>query len=199
MVKRKAIFFVPLAIAAALPGTWAVSAAATGTSNGGSVTLYQVDTTLSPQGSTPAQLESDSVTLTGALADYGVDSEAVNGTNFNVLELQNGDIAIDLSEFGSGTQPTPSENPSNCSYTQVTVGPVFIVQNELRKLATPLHPFSPGMYRNLQGTFNVTATFAGVVPRINVAGTNQCDFSQMGNTPTGLDFVNATADVTFSG
>lgn len=58
MGKRKAIFLAPLAIAAAaLPAIWGASASATGASNGGAVTLYQVDTIVSPLGGTPAQLK----------------------------------------------------------------------------------------------------------------------------------------------
>lgn len=195
MVKRTALFFAPLAVAAAvLPGIWGASASATGTSNGGLVQLYQVDTIIGAQAGTPAQPASDSVTLTGALADYGVDYEAPDNSNINVLVLQKGDIALDVSDFGVGkNQPPPTENPNDCSFTSVLDGPVSIVQNELATAPHPLspNPYSPGIYANLTGSFYVKATFAGVVPRVNGA----CDFSQIGDTQTGLDFVEATGVV----
>jgi hypothetical protein len=191
MEKRKAMFLAPLAIAAAaLPAIWMGPASATTTSSGGVVHLYQVDTALNGQPGRARQ--TDSVTLTGALADYGVDYEAAGGGNINVFDLQKGAIAVDLSKWGRGSQPSPIENPSNCSFSNVVVGPVRIVQNEL---ATSAHPFPPGAYRNLHGTFYVKAVFAGVV-----SGTPyNCNFSQTGNTPTGLDFVEATGIVSFSG
>lgn len=181
------MFLAPLAFAAAaLPGIWAGSASATGTSTGGVVHLYQVDTALNGQ---PYRVtRTDSVTLTGALADYGVDYEATGASTINVLDLQKGAIALDLSKFGTGTQPSPVENPSNCSFTNVVVGPVRIVQNEL---ATSPHPFPPGIYGKLHGTFYVRATFAGVVP----GAPNNCNFGRIGDTPTGLDFVEATGVV----
>jgi hypothetical protein len=192
MVKRKATFLAPLALAAAaLPGIWVGSASATGTSNGGVVHLYQVDTTLGSQlPSTVSQ--TDAVTLTGALADYGFDYEATGSSNINVLALQQGAIALDLTDFGSGTQPSPIENPSNCSFTNVIVGPVYIRQDELK---TSQHPRPPGIYKDLHGTFYVKAIFAGVAPRNS---DRSCNFSQMDSTSTGLDFAKATGDVFFS-
>jgi hypothetical protein len=191
MIKRRAVFLAPLAIAAAaLPGIWAASASAAGTSNGGLVHLYQVDTTTGPQAGSPAQVASDGVTLTGALADYGVDWEAPGTSNINVLALHNGDIALDISKWGVGNQPPPTEYPNNCSFTSVVVGPVRVVQNKLP------FKYAPGMYANLHGTFYVKATFAGVVPPLN--GGNGCDFSQIGSTQRGLDFVEATGVVHFS-
>jgi hypothetical protein len=191
MVKRKAIFFAPLAIAAAaLPGMWAVSASAAGTPSSGWVHLYQVDTVIGGEAGTAAQAASDGVTLTGAIADYGHDWEAPSASTrtINVLALQNGDIALDLSNWGVVNQPPPSENPSNCSFTSVLDGWVPIVQNELSTvgpLESPAQSFSPGSYSNLQGQLYVTATFAGVAR--NPDGT--CNFSLIGSTEQGLDFA----------
>jgi hypothetical protein len=181
MVKRKATFLAPLAIAAAvLPGVWVGAASAAGTPSRGLVRLYQVDNTLTGHSGT--------VTLTGAIGDFGVDLEASGSVEINVLALQKGAIALDLSNFGSGSQPPPIENPNNCSYTSVVLGTVPIVQGEL---ATSPNPRPPGIYANLSGTFYVKATFAGVVPRVN----NTCDFSQETSTATGLDFIEAAGVV----
>ena len=186
MVKRKAIYLLPLAIAAAaLPGTWMGSASASGTSGGGVVHIYQVDTALNGQPNRVKQ--TDSVTLTGALSDYGVDYEETGNSSINVLDLRHGAIALDLSKWGTGRQPSPMENSGNCSFTNVIVGPVTIAQD---KLPTPT--YSPGIYARLRGTFYVKAIFAGVAP-----GTpDNCDFSK--TSGTALDFVESTGIVYFS-
>lgn len=189
MGKRKAIFLAPLAIAAAaLPAIWGASASATGASNGGAVTLYQVDTIVSPLGGTPAQLKTDRVTLTGALADYGVDSEANSGSNINTFSFPPGShptrsFQLDLTNFG--TQGPETIYP-NCSFTNVLTG------RDLQIVSGS----GTGIYTGISGSFDVTATYVGVVPRLP-DGT--CDASQVGSSPTALDFATATGNVHLPG
>jgi hypothetical protein len=183
MIKRKAIFLAPLAAAAiALPGIWAASASATGTAHGGLVHLYQVDTTISSQGGSPGQLASDSLILTGALHDYGVDSEAPPDSNINTFSFPptnpTRSFQLDLTNFGTVQSQTVYPN---CSFTQVVTG------NDLQ-----IVPGSgTGIYTGISGQFDVTATFAGVLPSLGQG----CDVSQIGDTPTGLDFVEGTGIV----
>jgi hypothetical protein len=187
MVKRKAMFLAPLAIAAmALPGIWAASASASGTAHGGLVHLYQVDTTTGPQGGTQPQLDSDSVTLTGAVADYGVDSEAPPGSNINTFSFPADNppssFQIDITNFGTVVSQTVYPN---CSYTQVVTG------HDLQIVPGT----STGIYAGISGHFDVIATFAGKVNSLP----NGCDVSQIGNTPAGLDFVEGTGVVHIPG
>jgi hypothetical protein len=175
MVSRRGTFLAPLAIAAAaLPGLWVGSrgwASATGTSTGGDVRLYQVDDKISDT--------SGPVTLTGAVGDYGYDQQGLNvgGTETNVLTFPDGKLALNLSTFG--TQEKTRENPSTCSFTTVLTGLIPIIAGS---------PDDTGIYKHARGTFQVAATFAGVVP--GQAGS--CDFSQWDNTDTGLFYVEAT-------
>jgi hypothetical protein len=173
MRKRKAIVLAPLAIAAAaLPAVWMGSASATGTGNRGLVHIYQVDNT---EASTTG-----TVTLTGAIGDFGTDHEGTGPNGTNLLKLSKGNIDLDLSKFGKAKRPL-TKNPSNCSYTSVVVGTVTIVPNSATLTV------DTGAYKNVNGSFQVKATFAGVVPR--VPDGSACDFSQENSQKTGLDFV----------
>jgi hypothetical protein len=179
MVKRKAIVLAPLAMAAvALPTVWIGAASATGTSNSGVVHLYQVNDKISDT--------VGPVTLTGAIGDYGTDVQGAGGPEINVLYFPNAQnptasFAVDLSNFGRGHRPL-SVNETNCSFTSLVSGRVPIVPNS---------PFDTGAYKQVSGTFQVNATFAGVVP----GQPGACDFSLADNTPTGLDFIEATGNI----
>jgi hypothetical protein len=180
MGMRKATFLAPLAIAAtALPAVWGVSASATGTSTGAIIHLYQVDDKISDT--------SGPVTLTGAVGAYGTDTQGliVEGTETNVLTFPDlgphgSSLALDLTTFG--TQESMSVNPSTCSFTTVITGSIPIIAAS---------PDDTGIFTAASGTFQVTGTFAGVVPR----QPGSCDFSQAGNTQTGLFFVDATGSI----
>jgi hypothetical protein len=175
MLKRKAIFLAPLALAAAaLPAIWMGPASATGTGTSGIVHIYQVDNTEASAVGT--------VTLTGAIGDFGTDQEGTGPNGTNLLLLSQGEIALDLSKFGAAQQPL-TENESNCSYTSVVGGTISIVPNLLPAKRA-------GAYRTISGSFQVRATFAGVVPR--VPDSSSCDFSQMNSQVTGLDFAKGT-------
>jgi hypothetical protein len=180
MVKRKAAFLVPLAIAAAaLPAVWMGAASAAGTSTVGVVHLYQVNDKISDN--------SGPVTLTGAAGDYGKDYQdlqdlTVGLTEFNLLTFPDGSFALDLSTFG--TQAKMSVDPSTCSFTQVVTGSIPIIAGSKK--------YDTGIYSHVSGTFQVKAIFAGTVPRSNGG---PCDFSQADNTPYGLDFVTGTGTI----
>lgn len=182
MLKRNAAFLAPLAIAtAALPAIWIGSASAAGTLSGGIVHLYQVDDNTSGH--------TGQVTITGALADYGLDNEGTTDTassELNTLAFPDGTFEVDLTNFGSG--PTQLHvNDANCSYEMVTTGRVPIVPGK-----------GTGIYTGIRGTFGVTATFAGVLPPLTGAN-GPCDTSQVGATPRGLDIIEATGNISFSG
>jgi hypothetical protein len=117
--------------------------------------------------------------LTGAIGDFGTDQEGTGPNGTNLLVLSQGDIALDLSKFGKAQQPL-TENESNCSYTSVVRGTISIVPNLLP-------PTLARAYSKISGSFEVRATFAGVVPR--VPDGNSCDFTQVNSQQTGLDFA----------
>jgi hypothetical protein len=175
MVQRKATFPAPLAVAAAaLPAVWVGSALATGTPTGGVVHRYQVSDTAEPVG------------LTGAAGVYRTDNQdPQQPCEINVVELRQGDLALDLSSFRRGNRPL-SVNETHCSSTSVVTGSVPIVPNS---------PLDTGAYKNVSGTFQAKATFAGVVTRLS-DGT--CDSDQTGNTSRGPDLIEATGVVSGS-
>jgi hypothetical protein len=179
MVKRRTIFLAPLAVAAAaLPAVWVESASATGTGTGGLVHIYQVDNNeIGPP-------TTGTVVLTGAIGDFGDDQEGTGPGGINVLQLSQGDIGLDLSNFGRAHRPH-TVNDSNCSYTSVVVGTVSIVPNP----PSPAPPVDTGAYRNISGSFQVKATFAGVVSR-NLD--NSCNFNEVNSQSTQLDFAEGT-------
>jgi hypothetical protein len=177
MLKRKAIFLAPLALtAAALPPIWMGSASATGTGSRGLVHIYQVDNTEQTTMPMPG-----TVVLTGAIGDSGIDSEGTGPDGTNILYLSQGDIELDLSNFGRATPPL-TENDSNCSYTSDVIGTVSIVP------IVTTGTLNPGEYKNLTGSFQVKATFAGVVPRAD----SGCEFSKVNTQSTQLDFAEGT-------
>jgi hypothetical protein len=185
MAKRRTIFLAALAAAAAaLPAVWMGSASATGAPTAGVVHLYQVNDSIGASNGT--------VTLTGAIGDYGCDMQGAGGGDINVLyfpscpgdpggETPQRSFALDLTNFGRGNRPL-SLNETNCSFTSVLIGSVPIVPN------SPTLTVDTGAYKNISGIFQVKATFAGVVP----GQPGLCDFSQAGYTDTGLYFAEAT-------
>ncbi len=174
MVNRKAAFLAPLAIvAAALPGIWMGSASATRTSNGGAVTLFQVDTTLS--GNT------GQVVMTGALAGYGTDTEGTGeGGNINVFTFGDGGFSVDITNFGiSGNH---LDVKPNCSFTNVVYGVNLPV----------VAGSGTGIYAGISGSFDATATYAGVIPPLSHG--KGCDLSQLDSTPT-IDWITGNGSV----
>jgi hypothetical protein len=178
MVKRNAVFLAPLAVAvAALPAILVGPASATLAPSGGLVHLYQVDDFNT--GNT------GQVVMTGAIADHGVDNEGPVSPALNVISLSKGTFEVDLTNFGTGKVPV-HVNDTNCSYEAVVTGKVPIVPGS-----------GTGAYTGINGTFNVNATYVGILPPLTGAN-GPCDTSQWGSPPS-LDFIEGSAVVSFSG
>jgi hypothetical protein len=146
MRKRTTKLLTPLAVASA--AVLAVSgglASADGPSTGGEVHLYEADTALD------GNLGTD--ILTGAITDHGTDHQGVaGGGNYNKLVLSRGSFEINTVNL----PPTfPPLNPTTCSSDGTTTVPVPIVDGS-----------GTGAYHGISGTFQITVTFASILPRL---------------------------------
>ena len=146
MGKGKAKLLAPLALisAAALAVSGGL-ASADGPSTGGEVHVYEADTALD------GNLGTD--ILTGAINDHGTDHQGVGGGgNYNKLVLSKGSFEIDAVNLPPNFPPL---NPTTCSSDGTTTVPVPIVDGS-----------GTGAYHGISGTFQITVTFASILPRL---------------------------------
>lgn len=147
--RRSAMFLGLLAsIAATLLVIWGGPASATPTSPAGKVDIYQA--------SSHNAANVGTVILTGAITDHGIDHEAAaGGGKFNKLTLSKGSFEVNAAALGKKLTSFPV-NPKTCATAGTATGQVSIVNGT-----------GTGAYRGIRGTFQTTATQAGILPRLN--------------------------------
>src|ERR1039458_5509047 len=144
-MKRIAMFLAPLAIAGVtllVVGNGAVSAAKTRA--GGVVHLYAADTAY--------DRNLDTEIYTGAITDHGIDHQ--NAPGGNLVVLSKGSFKIDVTTLGNKLAAGPVD-PKTCSFGTSASAPVPIVAGT-----------GTGAYRGISGTIEVTASVAGIYPRL---------------------------------
>ena len=105
---------------------------------------------------------SDTIILTGAITDHGTDHQGVAGRgDYNLLALSKGTFSFEVSDAGNLPPNFPPLNPTTCSSDGTTTVPVPIV-----------HGTGTGAYHGISGTFQITVTFASILPRL---ANGQCD------------------------
>jgi hypothetical protein len=145
-MQQKANLLTPLAVvSAAVLAASGGLASADGASTGGAVHIYEADTALDGNLGT--------VILTGAITDHGIDHQGVaGGGNYNKLVLSKGSFEINLANLPPNFPPL---NPTTCSSDGTTTAPIPIVNGS-----------GTGAYKGISGTFEITVTFASILPRL---------------------------------
>ncbi len=146
MRNRKVKKLAPVALisAAALAVSGGL-ASADGPSTAGEVHVYEADTALD------GNLGTD--ILTGAITDHGTDHQGVaGGGNYNKLVLSKGSFEINTVNLPPNFPPL---NPTTCSSDGTTTVPVPIVDGS-----------GTGAYKGISGTFQITVSFASILPRL---------------------------------
>jgi hypothetical protein len=144
-MKRIAMFLAPMAIAGVtlfVVGTGAVSAAKTRT--GGVVHLYAADTAWDGN--------LDTEIYTGAITDHGTDHQ--NAPGGNLVVLSKGSFKLDVAALGNKVGAFPVD-PKKCSFAGTASAPVPIVKGTGTRA-----------YRGISGMIEVTASVAGIYPRL---------------------------------
>jgi len=146
MRNRKAKLVPSLAVVSA--AVLAVSgslASADGSSTAGEIHIYEADTAFD------GNLGTD--ILTGAITDHGTDHQGVAGGGiYNRLVLSRGSFEISTVNLPPNFPPL---NPTTCSSDGTTTVPVPIVDGS-----------GKGAYHGISGTFQITVTFASILPRL---------------------------------
>jgi hypothetical protein len=146
MQKRNAKLLAPLAVlsAAALAVSGGL-ASANGQPTAGEVHIYEADTALD------GNLGTDIVT--GAITDHGIDQQGVaDGGIYNRLVLSKGSFEISTVNLRANFPPV---NPTTCSSDGTETVAVPIVGGS-----------GTGAYKGISGTFQITVTFASILPRL---------------------------------
>jgi len=152
--RRGATFLGPLAIAGVtLLVAWGGLASASPTSPTDKVDVYQADSHNAANVGT--------LILTGAITDHGIDHEGVaGGGKFNKFVLSKGSFEVNASALGKKLNSFPVD-PKTCATAGTATGQVPIVKGT-----------GTGAYRGIRGTFQTTATAAGILPRLK---NHQCN------------------------
>jgi hypothetical protein len=152
MRRRKATLLAPVAlIGAAAVAVSGGLATADEAPTGGEVHIYEADTALAgPVGHD---------ILTGAITDHGIDHQGVaGGGNYNKLVLSKGSFEISAVNLRPNFPPL---NTMTCSSDGTETVAVPIVDGSGR-----------GAYHGITGTFEITVTFASILPRLTNGGCN---------------------------
>lgn len=159
----------------------AMSAANSSTPRGGEI-HFIVQPSLSQQGS-------GTITITGAIGDYGTTSPGTSSGNktFGTAMLSKGTFRVDLTAIGkkvNDAHPTP--NLDTCSAEISETAPAAISDGT-------------GLYRGVHGVVNITETFAFVVLRFTSGEkAGQCNFSDGAAPLSQMGTVYGSGHVAFS-
>jgi hypothetical protein len=175
MQKRNAAFLAPLAaVGVTLLVVTAGLASAAGKQAGGVVHIYEVSPSLS--GSVATDI------LTGAITDHGVDHEgAPVGKTTNKLVLTKGSFEVSVARLVS--QPPPPVDPKTCSFAFSVTEPTPIVKGK-----------GTGAYSGMSGTFKVTVTEAGILPKLK---SGKCNEGPTATPVAGVVSVKGSGTVSF--
>lgn len=175
MHKLNALFLAPLAVfGATLLVISGGLASAAGKSTGGVVHVFEVVPSLS------STFAND--VLTGAITDHGKDYEGVAGHGtINKIALSKGSFEISIASLVS--KPPPPVDPKTCSFAHSITASTPIVRGT-----------GKGAYASIKGTFKVTVTEAGILPRLK---SGACNESQSATPVAGVSWVEGIGTVSY--
>jgi hypothetical protein len=170
MHKRGAVLVVAFGVLGLALLLFGGLASAAGTQAGGAIHVFEVS-------NSPTNPIATDV-ITGAITDHGIDHEGANG--INTIALSKGSFKVDTTRIGGGA---PAVDGKTCSFTASFRGPAKIVKNS-----------GKGAYKGISGTFSVSITEAGILPRLK---NGKCNESQNANPVAAVSFVKANGTVSF--
>jgi hypothetical protein len=176
MHKRKAAFLVapPAVLGLALIAISGGLASAAPKPAGGVVHVYEVSASIASPVATDV--------LTGAITDHGKDHSGVAGKGtINKIDLSKGSFEVNIAKFVS--HHPPPVDPKTCSFADSFTASAPIVKGT-----------GTGAYAGIRGTFKVTVTNAGILPKLK---SGKCNESPNATPVAGVSWAKGSATVSF--